>query len=125
MSRKESKEDLFRRTLTEARRSESFRKRLSRALEDLDGEGRRPGSRGGRRAPGVIDPFAGFRAGGEEALRGKLEDLDVEQLKDIVAEHGMDQARLAMKWKTPARLVDLIVSTVRDRLKKGNAFGPS
>jgi len=48
--------------------------------------------------------------------------LNIEQLKDMVAEHGMDQAKLAMKWRTSDRLVDLIASTVAARARKGDAF---
>lgn len=76
----------------------------------------------GRRAPGQIDPFAVYSSGGEEELRRQLATLSVEQLKDVVAEHGMDQAKLAMKWKTPDRLIDHIVGRVRDRAAKGDAF---
>ena len=36
--------------------------------------------------------------------------LDVDQLKDVVAQHQMDRAKLAMKWRTPERLIDLIVT---------------
>ena len=74
-----------------------------------------------RRAPGPLDPFE-IMESGEDALRTQLMRLSVEQLKDIVAEHGMDRAKLAMKWKTSDRLVDLIISTVRSRAKKGIAF---
>jgi hypothetical protein len=59
---------------------------------------------------------------GENALRGALTPLNVEQLKDIVAEYGMDTSKLALKWKSRDRLQDLIVATVRDRLAKGDAF---
>ena len=76
-----------------------------------------------RRSPGVFDPFVVMKEG-EEALRARLMQLDVEHLKDIVAEHAMDSTKLAMKWKTPERLVELIISTVRGRLAKG-AVSPS
>ena len=49
-------------------------------------------------------------------------ELDTEQLKDIVAEHGMDTAKLAMKWKSSERLIEFIVSTVEARADKGRAF---
>ena len=74
-----------------------------------------------RRAPAVLDPFAIY-AEGEGALRQRLDELDTERLKDIIAEYGMDSAKLAMKWKAPRRLVELIVGTVRDRSRKGDAF---
>ena len=74
-----------------------------------------------RRAAGVIDPFA-VRRDGPGALRRALEALTLEQLKDIVAEHAMDPGKLAMKWRTPERLIDLIVETVEMRRTKGSAF---
>jgi hypothetical protein len=60
--------------------------------------------------------------GGESELRRRLDALDEEALKDIIAEHAMDPARLAMKWKDPARLVDLIVKVVVQRRRKGEVF---
>lgn len=79
---------------------------------------------GGRRPAGPFDPYEAY-AEGEETLRRRLGDCDLEQLKDMVAEHGMDHDRLAMKWKTPERLVDRIIDTVSARAHKGEAFrGP-
>ncbi len=74
-----------------------------------------------RRSPAVLDPFSAYEAG-EERLREGLAALNVEQLKDIVSEYSMDSARLALKWKKPERLIELIVLTVKTRLKKGDAF---
>lgn len=78
--------------------------------------------RSNRRAQAVIDPFTLFADGGDSGLRTSLSPLSVEQLKDIVAQHGMDRTKLAMKWKTPDRLIDLIVETVEARSRKGDAF---
>ncbi|HEX8391826.1 MAG TPA: hypothetical protein VF665_05640 [Longimicrobium sp.] len=80
-----------------------------------------PKKRAGRRAAGVLDPFAVDQEG-QGVLRARLAALSLEELKDIVAEHGMDPSKLAMKWKKPERLVDLIATTVSDRLHKGDAF---
>lgn len=77
--------------------------------------------KGGRRSPGPFDPFTVY-ADGEDALRRCLEACDLEELRNIVAEHGMDHDRLAMKWKTPDRLVERIVTTVAARVRKGEAF---
>ncbi|MGI1847616.1 MULTISPECIES: hypothetical protein [Rhodococcus] len=81
-----------------------------------------PAARRGTRAPGPFDPFAAFRDGGEAGLRAKLAPLDVEQLKDIVAEHAMDYDRLAMRWRTPKKLQDRIVERVKALTTKGDAF---
>jgi hypothetical protein len=100
--------------------------RLSRALYAAIAvpEGRDSGrpARSHRRAPGVLDPFAVFGDAGEDGLRARLGELSLDQLRDIVAEHGMDNDRLAMKWKDPARVIDRIVERVATRLAKGSAF---
>jgi hypothetical protein len=77
--------------------------------------------RGGRRPPGPFDPYEIY-AKGEDALREHLKACDVEQLKDIIATHGMDHDRLALKWKSPQRLIERIVETVVTRSRKGDAF---
>jgi hypothetical protein len=59
---------------------------------------------------------------GEATLRERLTELDLEQLRDIIAEHGMDTDRLAMKWRDRSRVVDRIVERVVDRAAKGDAF---
>lgn len=106
----------------EARRNPDFDARLTTALgaaAPVEG----PTGRRRRRHPGVLDPFETY-AEGEEALRRRLEALDLEQLKDIVAEHGMDTSKLAMKWKSEDRLIELVVATVASRSRKGDAFRP-
>jgi hypothetical protein len=73
-----------------------------------------------RRAPGVLDPFTVFGESGEEGLRSRLAELSLDQLRDIVAEHGMDSDRLAMRWKDPKRVIDRIVERVATRRAKGS-----
>ena len=85
---------------------------------------RKLATRSSRRGPAVLDPFALY-AEGKDVLRRRLEVLDIERLKDIVAEHGMDSPKLAMKWKTRGRLMELIIKTVSDRAHKGDAFRSS
>lgn len=75
-----------------------------------------------RRAAGAIDPFAVYADAGEAGLRNRLLTLDLEQLRDIVAQHGMDHDRLAMKWKDSTRVIDRIVEKVVSRSAKGSAF---
>jgi hypothetical protein len=77
--------------------------------------------RAGPRAVGVPDPFAVDQEGGG-VLRARLAAPNLDERKDIVAEHGMHTSKLAMKWKKPGRLVDLIATTVRERLHKSDAF---
>ncbi|GAA1014041.1 hypothetical protein Aple_042510 [Acrocarpospora pleiomorpha] len=75
-----------------------------------------------RRTPGVLDPFVIFSEVGESGLHDRLAALDLEQLRDIVAEHGMDHDRLAMRWKDPDRVIGRIVEKVSARASKGSAF---
>ncbi|AWZ24404.1 hypothetical protein CEJ39_09590 [Rhodococcus pyridinivorans] len=82
----------------------------------------RTSARRSRRAPGAFDPFVVFRESGEATLRERLSTLGVEQLKDIIAEHAMDDDKLAMRWRTPSKLQDRIVERVKALTTKGDAF---
>jgi hypothetical protein len=118
---------LFDAVVAEAERSPAFARRLQQALSGFAAPAPAPkpapapGRKGGRRAPAALDPFAAY-ADGEGALRARLGEFTLDQLKDVVAEHGMDPSKLAMRWKTPGKLIDLIVRTVHDRMEKGDAF---
>ncbi|MEU3251766.1 hypothetical protein [Streptomyces sp. NPDC006997] len=110
---------------SEAARTTRFARALAKALTPPDAQTaprltERP--RRSRRAPGVIDPFAVFAETGETGLRSRLSELGLEQLRDIVSEHGMDHDRLALKWKDPQRVIDRIVERVESRTAKGAAF---
>jgi len=101
-----------------------FRARVDRVLganleeSESSGSGRRSRN---KRARAVIDPYHDY-ASGEEQLLGKLEPLTIDQLKDVVSEYGLDSSRLALKWKSKERLIDLIVTTIRNRIQKGDVF---
>ncbi len=121
---------------TEAGRTKRFAKALTDALDgapprEVELTRRKPAassrrgstSRGrNRRAAGVLDPFQVYASSGEAGLRSDLSRLELELLRDIVAEHAMDPDRLAMKWKDPSRVVDRIVERVVARSAKGEAF---
>jgi len=115
---------VFDEILAEIEANEAFRSRLESVLADSAITESRAATRRGRRnrrAPAVLDPYHEYGRG-EEHLRSMLENLSVEELKDIVSEHALDSSRLALKWKKADRLIELIVTTVRGRLEKGNAF---
>jgi hypothetical protein len=99
--------------------AERFGRRSARTRDPVARAG--PGRSRRRRPAGILDPFA-LLTEGEDLLRSQLATLSLDQLKDIVAEHGMDSAKLAMKWKKPERVAEFIVTTVRSRLAKGAAF---
>ncbi len=74
-----------------------------------------------RRPPAVLDPIS-LAKQGEEALRTQLAPLTIEQLKDVVADYGMDPRKLVMKWKKPERIINEIVEISISRAHKGDAF---
>jgi hypothetical protein len=78
--------------------------------------------RTGRRAPAKLDPFKILAESGEHALTVRLAELDQEELRDIVAQYGMDPRRLVMKWKDSERLREHIVTTTVQRSRTGDAF---
>ena len=75
----------------------------------------------GRRNKAVLDPVRLARDG-EERLRAALEKLTVDELKDIVAEFGMDPRRKVMRWKTREKIVEEIVRISTNRSRKGESF---
>jgi hypothetical protein len=69
-----------------------------------------------------FDIFEVFAQGGEQALRQKLNPLELRTLKRIIAQHGFDSSKLAEKWRTKERLVNLIIDRVTARSDKGRIF---
>jgi hypothetical protein len=116
---------LFDEIQNEANHNPSFQRRLELALKasgSTEGPDELSPSRRNRRAHGILDPFEELQKIGERGLRERLADLSIDQLKDIVSEEAMDSSRLALKWRSAGRLIELIVTTAQSRLKKGDAF---
>jgi len=127
---------LIRAVIDEADRNPDFAAALNDALEVTkrrsnkdDDELRRERSSepGGvarsknRRTSAVLDPVQIVRQG-EPALREALGKLSLDQLRDVVAEYGMDTGRVVMKWVAPDRVLDRIVEIAIKRAHKGDAF---
>ena len=74
-----------------------------------------------RRPAAVLDPIQLVRDG-EAKLRAALSGLTHEQLRDIVADYGMDPGKLVMKWKDVGRITDRIIELSLARAQKGDAF---
>ena len=113
----------------QAARDPEFSRKLDDILENKRRVRTRPRAKadGGvrpknRRPPAILNPVDGVREHGEEWLRCRLVDLNLEQLRDIVAEYGMDQGRQVMKWKTESRVIERIVEIALARSQKGDAF---
>ena len=125
MSTHDHLSQVFEVILEEVRTRPGFSERLAQALNaDQAQEPSKPEPRPrarNRRSQPVLDPMQLYAAG-ENCLRAGLANLSIEQLKDIIAEYGMDTRRLAMRWKQRARLEELIMTTVGERHAKGSAF---
>jgi hypothetical protein len=117
--------DLARAVADETERNENFRTKVEEILHIRRSDGEKTAStesrRAGRRTPAVIDPVE-LAHQSVAQLRSKLNELDVEQLRDIVAQFGMDPGKLVMKWKSADRIRDRIIELAVSRAQKGNAF---
>ena len=112
--------DLIKVIVEEAKANPRFEKRLEEVLLKSVTP-KQVSKRKNKRASAAFDPFEIFQESGE-MLREKLKELNIEKLKDIIAEYGMDQSKLAMKWKSQDRLIEHIITTVEARSRKGDAF---
>jgi len=112
--------DLIKVIIEEAKANPQFEKRLEEVLLKSVTP-KQVSKRKNKRTPAAFDPFEIFQESGE-MLRVKLNELNIEKLKDIIAEYGMDQSKLAMKWKSQDRLIEHIITTVEARSRKGDAF---
>jgi hypothetical protein len=114
--------------LDEAKTNESFRTNIEHALgidtptsvPKARAEGKTK-QRKGRRALAVLDPVELARLG-EGVLRSEISKLTLDQLRDIVAQYGLDPGKLVMKWKDTTRVMDRIVELALARSTKGDAF---
>ena len=88
--------------LAEANTNENFAKKLSDALEIGDYPADKPktesnAKRGAnRRDPAILDPVQ-MVMDGDSSLPQRLNSLTEKELKDIIADYGMDSSKLAMK----------------------------
>jgi hypothetical protein len=111
----------------EAERNPEFERRLAVVFGKTGEPGRREGREAvegrpkNRRPAAALDPIEVARAG-EQILRVRLGELSVEQLKDVVADYGMDPGKLVTKWKTADRIIDRIIEISLARAQKGDAF---
>ncbi|MBM3547482.1 MAG: hypothetical protein FJX54_11040 [Alphaproteobacteria bacterium] len=122
MKLKRALQELVRVIVDEADRNPEFAQKIEQAL----GYEPRTAKIGAlrpvhRRASPVLDPVALAREG-ETVLRERLAGLTLEQLRDVVADYGMDPGKLVLKWKVPSRIIDRIVEVSLGRAKKGEVF---
>ncbi len=91
------------------------------AAKHQDEGSRQPKRPNNRRPLAVLDPVH-LAKQGDDGLRAELSQLDIEQLRDIVADYGIDTSKLVTKWRDPERIIERIVEVARSRAQKGSAF---
>lgn len=114
---------LMRAIIEEADQNPAFAKKIEAALGIAHSSATpntKPARRS-RRTPAVLDPVDTARQG-EAALRQRLVTLTLEQLKDIVADYGMDPGKVMMKWNSADRIINRIVELALSRATKGDVF---
>ncbi|WP_328812279.1 hypothetical protein [Rhodococcus sp. NBC_00297] len=74
------------------------------------------------RAAAVLDPFRLYRTDGRDALQARLAALDLDQLRDIIHQFGMDPDKRAMKWKTISKVRERIVEQTEATRNRDRAF---
>ena len=74
------------------------------------------------RQPGAFDPFTVYRDSGADGLTSKLTGLDVDGLRDIIAEQELDTRKETGRKRKPEVLVAWIVERVEASERKGSVF---
>ena len=116
---------LFEVVIQECKRNKDFSSVVEDALNELTSKLDNASSKNNRRhrrTPAVLDPVTICFEKGEDVLHNRLNELDLEKLRDILAEYGMDPGKLVMKWKNKEKVIKHIIDTSDARAKKGEAF---
>lgn len=74
------------------------------------------------RTAATLDPFQVYRTDGRQGLQSRLAALDLEQLRDIIHQFGMDPDKRAMKWKTISKVRERIVERTESTRNRDRAF---
>ncbi|BDH60246.1 hypothetical protein MTP04_03760 [Lysinibacillus sp. PLM2] len=75
-----------------------------------------------KRNPALFNPEIVLSEKGKEGLFDSLNQLEIDQLKDIVSEYGMDPAKKVMRWRTKEKIVTHILEVTNNWMQKGEAF---
>ena len=72
--------------------------------------------------PSITELFSIYSKSGQEELSKVLEKYEIEQLKKIVAENGLDPIKKVRRWKTKEKVMDFILNDISQRMSHGSAF---
>lgn len=62
-------------------------------------------------------------AGGEDALRARLSQRSLAELRALVAANKYDPQRESARWRSPARFIELIVERAKTQLEQEQKTG--
>jgi hypothetical protein len=74
---------------------------------------------------GALDVVDLLDSGGEGALRARLGQCTLAELKEIVRANSYDEQKETTRWRSTARFVDLIVECAKQRLEQELAKQPA
>ncbi len=74
--------------------------------------------------PEGFDPFKIYYEKGGVGLMASLQDMEINTLKSVLSEYGLDPSRSYSRWRKHERLSSLIVERVKALSNKGKVFGP-
>ncbi len=70
----------------------------------------------------IIDIYKIYEDYGTEGLRKKLEECNIEELKEIVKLHRLDPKKYFYKWTTKKKFIECILDKIESKIDKGKAF---
>lgn len=78
-------------------------------------------------ASGLLDVFGAgatldvvdlLDSGGEEALRARLQQMPLAELRQLVAAKAYDEAKESQRWRSQAKFIELIVGKAKKQLEE-------
>jgi hypothetical protein len=72
-----------------------------------------------------IDLLDLLEVGGDEALRARLQTLSVAELRQMIAAHRYDPDNATARVRSPAKLIDLIITKARAQLEAESVPAPA
>lgn len=72
--------------------------------------------------PLKVDIFEIYQKEGAEKLSVYLQSLEVQELRKVVLDHGLDPAQKVRRWRRKEKIIHFILDAVTKQMAKGGAF---
>ncbi len=70
----------------------------------------------------LFNPIEIYLRDGPEALRKRLEIMELEELRSLIREHHLDRTNKSLKWKNREKVIEKILERTEARATKGDIF---